>query len=105
MQVKVLTCLVTITWANVSEARIIKCVVNETHFLVIPMEDYPVPQAEGRQEMTLNAPNGWFAEVMGAEHDLVCRQVIDLDKFDDLPWTDFAPDGESEGDDATLRAD
>ena len=81
-------CLVTIVRANVADPRVVTCLGREKRRLFIPVGDYAIPEAEGRMEMVLNAPDSWFAEVVGGHmgQDLVCRYVINLDKFDELPW-------------------
>jgi hypothetical protein len=91
MSARVHKCLVTITRADVADPRVLDCYDDGARLITIPIEEYSVPQANGRKTMTLRAPYSWFAEVNGADHELVCRKVIDLDKFDELPWAHLPP--------------
>lgn len=88
MSLKVLKCLVTITRA-IADPRVVPCALDgDNSFLLIPVEDYALPQAGGRAKMKLGTPLAWFAEVSAPQHDLLCRYIVNLDKFDELPWMD-----------------
>jgi hypothetical protein len=85
---KILTCLVSIKCAEVVDPRFVKCwEYADGRFLVIPLEDYPLLDTKGALEMMLAAPADWLRAASRDEYDLVCNRIIDLDKFDELPWT------------------
>lgn len=91
MSAKILRCLVTIKRADVVHSCHVKCIVYGANYLVIPVEDYELPQAEGRRELILHAPENWFVHIENGEHDLHCQRLIDLDRFEELPWVDLMP--------------
>jgi hypothetical protein len=91
MAAKVLNCLVTIKRAGTVAPRFVPCVQDGGSFLAIPVEEYALPEAQGRSEMMLRVPDSWLVTSEGAAHDLRCLKIIDLDNFDDLPWADLPP--------------
>ena len=91
MPAKVLNCLVTIKRGGSVAPRFVPCVRDGTTLLAIPVEEYAIPEAQGRSEMMLRVPDSWLVTSEGAAHDLRCLEVIDLDQFDELPWAEQPP--------------
>src|SRR5882757_6876742 len=91
MSATVLKCLVMIKRADLVSPIFVRCILDRFIFLVIPVGDYALPQAAGRNEMRLRAPAHWFLEIANADHQLLCEKIIELDKFDELPWADIPP--------------
>jgi hypothetical protein len=74
---------VTIKCANVIESRVVGCLENsEGRFLVISIQDYFLKAWEGHRDLMLHVPQWWYVTCEGAPYDLLCREIVDLDKFD-----------------------
>jgi hypothetical protein len=83
MSKKSLKCLVTIKYADVIESRVVGCVENpEGRFLMMPIQDYFLKGWEGHRDLMLHVPAAWYVTLENAPYDFLCREVIDLDKFD-----------------------
>lgn len=85
-------CLVTLARGDVTDPCVVPCVVDGEHsFILIPVGHYALPRAGGHAQMKLKAEASWFRAVHEKGYDLVCENIIDLDKFDELPWIDVQP--------------
>lgn len=83
------TCLVTIKRADIISHVKVRCIEDGNgKFLIVPLEDYALMGARGQVEMMLRVPGAWVVVVTGGEHDYFCREMIDLDKFNEAQWVD-----------------
>ena len=80
-------CMVTIRRSGSTDPRFIKCLEDSVgRFLVIPIEGYFLRGAGDRREILLRVPEDWLTPASHSQYDLYCRETIDLDKYDDVPW-------------------
>jgi hypothetical protein len=79
--------MVTIRRSGSTDARFVKCFEDSAgRFLVIPIEGYFLRGAGDRREILLRVPEHWLIPASHARYDLYCRETIELDKFDNVPW-------------------
>ena len=88
MNARIHDCLVKIKHSDVLQDLIVECWENrEGWYLVIPLDDFPgLPLAREREWMLAIQPE-WIEPVNRADCGVLCREVIDLDRFHELPWT------------------
>lgn len=86
-----LMCLITIRRDDILYPRFVKCIVDGAKFVVIPLDDYDLPRANGRSEIMVRVTDEWFGPLAGTDVDLICHKIIDLDEFDHLEWLEVPP--------------
>ena len=91
MDTQTLYCHVTIKRAQELQPRDVRCYLDGGYFLVIPVGDYSIPRANGKQDMMLRISPQWLIPCEDEDTQLLCQKLIDLDDFDALTWAEFEP--------------